>query len=115
MQAAPVEPALPAGTSKFHADQQGCEGLDDEQLQVQTADSNGQQAQAVLGSKGLPLSPDTMQRAFQVGNCMHNEMWCKLSALLRSCRRAKCPLHLQCCLLAVGKVCSLLRSPAAEP
>lgn len=99
MQEAPVEPAMPAGTSKPSIDQQGNEGLNDEQLQVQNADPARQQSQAVLESTGLPLSPDTMQRAFQVERCMHTEMWCKLSGLLRSCRHAKCPLRPECCLL----------------
>ncbi len=76
MQEAPVEPAVPAGISKSHADQQRNGRLNDEQVQVQNADSARQHAQAVLESKGLPLSPDTMQRAFQVGNCMQTEMWC---------------------------------------
>ena len=87
MQEAPVEPAMPAGTSKPSTGQQGNEGMDDAQLQVQNADPARQHAQAVLESKGLPLSPDTMQRAFQVGNCVHTEMWCKLS-----CSHAKGPL-----------------------
>jgi len=76
MQEVLVEPAVPASTSKPSADQQGDVGLHDEQLQVQNADPASQQAQAVLEYRQLPLSPDTMQRAFQVEHCMHTELWC---------------------------------------
>ena len=75
MQEAPVEPSMPAGSSKPSTGQQGNEGMDDEQLQVQNADPARQHAQVVLESKELPLSPDTMQRAFQVEHCMHTELY----------------------------------------
>lgn len=71
MQEAPVEPSMPAGTSKTTADQPGNGALNDEQLQVQNADPSRQHAQAVFSCKGLPLSPDTMQRAFQVEHALH--------------------------------------------